>query len=513
MQNLKFQNGNVKEFTGGIKIIPILFIWLIVFVIGLTFLIYNDDELNPVKENYLLPWILATGVLLTIPSIILWYQGKFKFYNPLIFATWSYFFPAFVLGGIILSNGWSSPFFLSFIQDPKNDLPFTMLIVILGYAGLAIGYFLPVGNRLGKMIGDVLPIWNWNPEKLRLAGFILLVIGLFNTVLGYFSGVLGYQKLTEIGAFDGIIFLMTLIWLEASFLLWLLLFKRNILDLSAVFTASVLLITSLAKALYAGNRGSLLTIFIMVMLAFLMSGRRVGVKQATIGGVILVLCIILGMIYGTTFRNIKESEAQVGFEQYTENIFQTFETVSETDNLKTLELGFLSLAERLDAVSSLAVVVSNYEQLAPYEEGYGLDNNIWKDTVTFFIPRVIWQDKPLASEPRKYSELYFNYGENSFTITPMGDLLRNYGVYGVFFGMVILGMILRFLFASLVENREFSFWRTVLYFMLLTAISYESFYGSIIPYITKVGFISIVGILIVHLIINRILKTNEQHQR
>jgi hypothetical protein len=179
-------------------------------------------------------------------------------------------------------------------------------------------------------------------------------------------------------------------------------------------------------------------------------------------------------------------------------------TSRNTDSI--LQQGFYSLAERLDAVSPLAVVVSNYEDLAPYEEGYGLDNNIWKDTVTFFVPRVIWRDKPLASEPRKYGELYFNYGENSFTITPMGDLLRNFGIVGVPLGMMLLGFLLRILYQSLMENQAFSYWRTTLYFMLLTAISYESFFGGIIPYLSKVAVISVVGILVVHFSLKKAVR-------
>lgn len=500
VQNQNFGNG------GGLKLVPILMIFLIILVIGVVFLIGTSDDLGPVKQYFLIPWTLLAGVVFAAPCIYLWYLGQFKLFNPVIFAACSYFIPAFFLGGLILSNGWSEPFFLSFIQDPQKDLPFTMIIVMLGFVGLTVGYFLPFGRIAGEKIGNVLPKWEWKTEHLFTAGFILLVIGLVNTVIGYVSGVLGYQKLEEVGIFDGILFLMTLIWLEASFLLWLILFRRNKLDYKAVLTALVLVITAFAKALYAGNRGGLLTIFIMVMLAFLLSGRRITFKHGAIGATILVLCIVVGMIYGTTFRNIKESEAQIGMEQYTEHIFSTFDAVSTTDNLKTLEQGFSSLAERLDAVSSLAVVVSNYEQLAPYEESYGLDNNIWKDTLTFFIPRVIWNDKPLASEPRKYSELYFNYGENSFTITPMGDLLRNYGVPGVFLGMVFLGLLLRTLYSSLIENREFSYWRILLYFMILTAISYESFYGSILPYISKVGFISIIGIVIVNFIHKKRIK-------
>src|SRR6478672_7550330 len=173
------------------------------------------------------------------------------------------------------------------------------------------------------------------------------------------------------------------------------------------------------------------------------------------------------MIYGTTFRSVKESQEQVSIDQYATLVSNTFDKLMDQDPGTILVNGFGALAERIDAVSSLAVVVSNYEALAPYEEAWGINNNIYVDTVTFFIPRVIWPDKPVSIEPSKYADLYFNFSENSFTITPMGDLLRNFGPIGVPLGMIFLGLMLRVMYASLRENQEFSFWRTVLFFMLL----------------------------------------------
>jgi len=503
MQELISSQQHEKFSQGGIKLTPILAIWAIVFLIGMVFLIFSSDENGTAQLYFLIPWVLLLGVVISLPFIFYLYRGEFKIYNPLIYAASSYFIPAFVLGGFILSNGWSQPYFLTLIQDPQNDLPFTLIIVILGFLGLVVGFFTPLGKIAGTKLGNILPIWNWDTDKLFTATYILLAIGFVNTVFGYVSGVLGYQKIEEGGIFDGLLFLLTLMWVEATFLLWLIIFRRGKRDYKTIFSVVFILLFSLIKVLYAGNRGGLFSVFMLVMLAYFISGRKLSFKQGILGTVLLICSLLIGMIYGTTFRNIKESESRVGMEQYTENIFATFDAVVERDNLKSLEQGLSSIAERLDAVSSLAVVVSNYEQLAPYEESYGLDNNISKDIFTFIIPRVLWNDKPLASEPRKYSELYFNFGENSFTITPMGDLIRNFGVYGVFIGMLILGIILRFIYSALIENREFSYWRSVLYFMMLTSISYENFYGGIISYLTKVGIIAIIGIIIVNFVVKK----------
>ncbi len=236
---------------------------------------------------------------------------------------------------------------------------------------------------------------------------------------------------------------------------------------------------------------------ILVACAFVFSGRQIKFAHRILGGTALALAILIGMIYGTTFRNVKESEAQVSIDVYSEYILNTFDKVFEQDLGQSLGQGFTAMAERLDAVSSLAVVVSNYEKLAPFEESYGLDNNIWNDSIYFIIPRPLWQDKPVASDSHKYGDLYFNYSENSFTITPMGDLLRNFGPIGVPLGMIFLGFVIRIIYASLIENQDFSFWRTTLFYMFLTSVSYESFYGTIIPYLCRVGFISTIGLLIV----------------
>ena len=489
-------------------LIPVAGLLLLSIIGVLVLYIISSDDINPFREMYLLPWVFATGLVIASPSVYLFYKGKFDFFHPLVFAAWSYFFPAFFVGGLILASGVSEPYFLAFIDDQKYNLPLTLVYVMLGYGGLILGFYLPFGRFVGSKIENWLPKWKWDNFQLLIPGVILLALGLVNTIFAFINGILGFQKVEEIGAYDGIIFLLTLFWLEASFLLWLCVFRSERLNVNQYIIIGLLIFTSLLKAAFQGNRGSLVQIFMLIAFAFAMSGRKIKIQHRVYAVVIITLALIFGMIYGTTFRNIKQTESQVSMDEYAEYILKTFDRVGEQDISVTLEKGFSALAERVEAVSSLAVVVANYEKLKPYEESYGLDNNIYKDSVTFFIPRVIWADKPVASEPRKYGELYFDYGENSFTITPMGDLLRNFGPIGVPIGMILLGILIRMLYAALVEKQDFAYWRIVLFYMLFTSISYESFYGSIVPYMIKVGVVSVIGILIIRFFIG---KTRQVH--
>lgn len=446
---------------------------------------------------FLLPWVAGLAVVIAGPSLFLHYRGEFSFANPIVFASASYFGPAFVLGGIFLATGYSEPYFLSYIQDAEYDLPLTIVIIALGFASLALGYLVPIGSVVGRIADRLLPKADYSPQAFVLPAILLLILGVANTIFAFTVGLFGYQISTESNIYGGLIYLATLFRVEASFILWLVIFRQPKFTAITVFIIATLAVVDLGSALFAGNRGTVIQVFVVIFLAYIFSGRRFTFKHGAIGATLLTLGITIGMIYGTTFRMVKGTEARQSSEQYTENILQTFDEVGRTGTYDTVSMGLTALSERIDIVSTLAVVVSNYEKLAPYEEAYGLDDNIWTDTTTFFIPRVVWAQKPNASDARKYSDLYFNTGESSFAITPMGDLLRNYGIIGVPVGMFLLGVILRFVYSSLVHSERPPIWRAAVYFMLLTSVSYEGFYGTVIPTMFKVGFTAIVGILIV----------------
>ncbi len=492
---------------------PIAFLWgfALIFVIG--YLLIDASLNNTGTKYYLLPWIFLTGAVILAPSIYLFIKKRFDLFHPLVFAAWSYFFPAFFIGGLVLASGFSNPYFLTFIQNEEYDLPLTLVYVMLGYGGLTVGFYLPFGKKIGEFISRRLPVTNWQPEQVIKPGLLLLGLGLANTVLAFSVGLLGFQRVEEIGSFDGIIFLLTFFWIEASFLLWLVIFRTKKLNLIHYAVIAILLVTSLAKSAFQGNRGSLIQLFILVTFAFVLSGKKVLLKHKVWGGIFLLGALLVGMIYGTTFRTIKTTEEKISMDQYASNVFETFEKITDQDLGANLQRGFFALTERFENVSQLAVVVSNYETLANYESDYGLDNNIWKDSISFLIPRILWQEKPVATDPYKYGDLYFNYGENAFTLTPMGDLLRNFGPYGVPLGMILLGMFLRLIYTSLRENQEFSFWRATLFYMLLTGISYEGSFGLFIPYDIKIGLVSILGLFIIGFFIRKLRPSSQTLRR
>ncbi|MCC6327705.1 MAG: hypothetical protein IT174_04260 [Acidobacteria bacterium] len=481
-------------------LVPGLVLMISAVVISLIVFALSGDLVDSFPYLYLLPWILGLAVILAAPSVYLYQKGRLKLYDPLVFATWVYLFPSFVVGGLMLAGGWSRPWFISFIEDAHYNLPYTVVLVALGFVGLAAGYFVPLGPKIGEKIGRFLPSRDFDSSAMLVPGLGLLLLGTLNTTLAFVFGIIGYQKSEEIDPFSGTVFLTTLFWMQGSFVLWYVIFRRARVNLYSALIIGLLLTLTVARALFSGNRAALLQVFVLVILAFFLAGGKLNFRRTAIAGTLFSLCLIAGMIYGTTFRNIKGTESRVSIGQYSENITETFDHLSRFNLTDTVELALAHLALRLDTLSSVAVVVSNYEQLAPYEESYGLDNNIRKDLTTFFIPRVLWREKPVASEPRKYSDLYFDNGETSFALTPIGDLIRNFGPVGVPLGMFFFGILIRTIYRSLVEDQPMTTWRITLYFMLLMSISYEGFFAVLIPNLFKVGITATLGLVFMALI-------------
>lgn len=468
-------------------------------LLGLVVLIYSEDDLSSNDLYFLMPWVFALGIVFAIPSLLLWFKGQFSLANPLIFGTWTYLFPAFALGGFFLSMGWSDPIFLNLIQDPRTDIPYTMFIVGIGFLGLSLGYFLPLGKWTGEFIGNAIPTLKIEDRYFIIPALFLMSLGVLFTTAAFQLSKFGYQKAQEISSYDGILFLTQQFWFFGCFILWLVIFRQRPFKIAYLPLVVFLIISNLGRAFFAGNRGTMLSIFFVILLAFILSGRKLRSNQMLFGGSALAVLLFLGMIYGTSFRLIKGSEAQISAIEYVDLMRTTFEEIGKQSLVENVKNATSTLIARVDVVSTLAVVVSNYEQLKPYEEIYGLNDNITNELTTFFIPRIIWPDKPAPTDARKYSELYFNFGESSFALTTFGDLLRNFGPIGVPLGMLVIGVLLRFIWTALVVGHDPNILTYTVYFIILSGISYEGFYGSLIPTVFRYTITAVAGAFIAYI--------------
>ena len=494
----------LRDRSRGGFMVPVVIIAFIVFAALCSFVWIENDLGSLTPSFYLLPWAVLTGICVLAPSVYLFYIGKFDLFHPLVFAAWTYVFPAFVLGSLLITFGWVNPYFMSFIDDPEYNLPLTLVYIAVGFVALTAGYFLPIGQFLSDTVEKRLPKdWNWKPEQIWLPGVMLLFAGVAFNALGFVEGLLGYQRNVGFSVFDGLLFFLLFVLGEGTVLLWLAVFTAKERTFVFYLIVILLLIFLPIRMAVLGSRSSLILGLLPIAFAFTASGRKLKLHVAAIFAVIGLLAVVVGATYGTTFRNIKGSEARMGAGDYFGQVVATVDYLSTEDIGIIVEQSTEALAARIENLSSVAVVVANYEALAPYEASYGLENNILNDMYTSFIPRFVWNDKPPTSDARAYSDLYFNYGENSFAISPFGDLLRNFGPIGVPLGMLVLGIYLRLLYSTLIDTPTPAIWKKVSYFSLITIVSYEAFYATILPGAVRIIFILAISLWLVNVIASR----------
>jgi hypothetical protein len=480
--------------------------WVVAMIGILLWLFFDSDPSTPFQGSYyLLPWAVGAAVICLIPPVYLFYKGKFDIFHPLVFAVWIYILPCLVFGGVIIAFGWSSMYTYFFIDDPENSLIWSLIYVTVGYVGMVFGFALPIGKYLGQKVDRMLPNWYWSPEYTWMSGWLLIIAGTLVNIIGFLNGLLGFQKFEGVEIFDGLIFFLLIMFFEGFFLLWYALFRTPKKDASYLLTLLFLIMLIPLRMAIMGNRGSIFICLLPIAFAYIVSGQKVTVKHGFIFSGVLIVAVFIGMIYGTTFRSLKDSDTRMTASDYLGQVSITLDYISRKDFTLIMRDGWLSLADRLENLSSLAVVVSSYEKLAPYEKSYGLDNNILRDTYVSLIPRFIWTDKPLTSDSHAYSDLYFGYEGNSFAITPWGDLIRNFGPIGVPLGMMFLGIILRLIHVAVGEPREGGQWRSVSYYLLITTVSYESFYATLMPSLIRVTAVLIVTLYLSNLITRRTL--------
>jgi len=454
-------------------------------------------------RGYLLPWAALAVVVCLLPLIIESRRRSFDLYQPLVYAAWSHVLPIYVFGGFAFANGWRNGFEY-LIPTPERTLPDTMGYVCVGFLSLYAGYYLPWARRAGAALRRWLPARQWAPNVVLGPGILLIVLAIGLLILMFRVGLAGFQTTGEVGSFDAALSIgMSTIGLTATSLVWLGVFQSSRRTPMVVAGIAAAVGWVAAETFLTGRRGGLVISLVFAGAAFWLSGRRVRLKHAALIGAAGACAIVVGVLYGTTFRVVKGTEERVTFERYMALTRLTFDTIAERGLGGNAAYALLHVTGRLaEDYGDVAVIIGNYKRLEPFEAEYGLNNNIISSLGSALIPRALWPDKPLVSDPRAIGLLYFRYN-NSYAVTPIADLIRNFGPFGIPVGMAFLGFLLRVVYAALIEDQPRSIWRVTAYIVILSNVSYESFYGSIVQTVVRAAVILAVTLVGVNLVVRR----------
>jgi hypothetical protein len=433
------------------------------------------------------------GLAFFLPSIYLKSQRQFDFFHPLAYPVFTYLFPACTVGGLFLLGGYTKPWILDLLPDPDYYISLSLVYILMGFAGLIIGFMLPLGAIGGKALSRMMPCWTWSEKEVLSPGILLLLIGIGMNFWSIAVGTGGYQMRETVAIEGGLVGALMITGNLGSFLLWWSYFKRKKNNLSMHLLMLIPIAQIILNALVSGSRATIVVAALAIFAAYRFAGHHIGRRTIILFAAIGAISIIVGFGLGTTYRNIKGSEDSVSAGESLKYGLDSVQDLAKRDLLDNITDSVNGYLLRLESVSSFSVIVANYERLAPLEAQYGIDNSIWTATWTSLIPRFIWPDKPLISDARAVAALYFNFPTNSFALTIFGDLIRNFGPFGVPIGMAVLGIMLRMIHVAFLERGSTSIWRAASYFLLLSSINYEGFFGSIFPQLVRLGFGLLIG--------------------
>ena len=490
----------------------LLWVALVAFGLGLLSVGYlalslSGNTASLFEYSYLIPWILLVFVVVSIPALYLVVRRSFELFHPLVYAAWIYFIPAFVVGSLLFATGVQTSWFVELIPNPERYLPLTLIYIALGFVGLTLGFVIPLGRRIGGAIGRQLPTWDWEASDLFRPAMFLVIIGEISKLGAFANMNLGFQYTEDASTFGAMLYMFGLLSAMGSFLLWFAIFRAKRLTMRHYLIALMLLALNVYSMVLGGGKGGLFSNTVLLIAAYLFSGRRIKLQQAMLVGLLIAGALFFGVAFGTAFRQIKGNESQMSLREYLSLGSVVSDQLGRQGLTENLALSTDMLFRRMETVSQVAVFVANYEELHSAEASYGIAD-IWTMTRTAFIPRAFWPEKPYISGARGLGLLYFGSGSSSPAVTPMIDLLRNFGPIGILIGMALLGVVLRIVYSALIHGQRTSAWRSVGYYLLLSNVSYESMYGSILPVLIRVCFVLLVGAVILNVMMRRRVRVN-----
>lgn len=479
-------------------------IGLMVFavILGSLFFLGFESTLGAMERPYLVPWVIATGLTLVAPLVFLYRRGEFTLIHPLVLLTVTYLFPIFFVGGWSLVFGWSNFYYLSYVDDPEWNFQLTFAYIIIACISLSIGMLLPVGKWLGLRCGKLLPTWDFTVNELLVLGTAFLAVGIFLLVTSIDAGTTGYQglefdSLREVGSLGTF---LGMVLPASSVFLWIAFFKLERWSVLRFGLLIFLIVVGLFAGVSSGAKAGLMSGFIGILLAFVLAKRKVNVRQWFLIGFASFIILFFGFTFASSFRENKGLE-RTSVEVYYQVAINSIAAIQEEDIASQFTEFVRAFLERIEVASSLAVVVSNHEVLARYEQAYGLDNNIWQATWLGFIPRFVWSDKPVIGDNRAFNQLYLDTEWSGFAITSIGDLLRNFGPAGIPIGMFLLGFLLRVFYSALIEGGNLESWKGVLFCVVIARVNLEGFYGHIVPSSIRIAVIVALQIAVMRILV------------
>lgn len=449
---------------------------------------------SPNQEITVLAVVLGLVVLAPAVASMRFQARRLDPVHPLFFAAWAFFLPQFVMAAFLMLGGQLHSLTSWVLQDPATARIAALKMAIVGSLGLSAGYLLPAGRRIAAKCPH-LKVLDSSTTAIRPAAFLLLMLGVLGSVGAFRTGLFGYQFNLEIPMFGAMFAFVSLLAVVGQGIVWFSFFRQRRGWRLLALLAFGLVLTAVAAS---GSRGALFSAVTLVLACYLYAQERLRLRRLWKWAAMLLVGLWVGLVFGSFFRAIKIEEFGRAESMTAGDLAAiTDKSASEIGARplhETVKFGWDRLVERLDGLTALGVIVANSGALKRSEKALGIDHNIGRDFVNSLVPRFLWPEKPTVGIAEQIGWLYYGTEHTSPAVTYMGDLFRNFGWVGVFPGMFLIGLVLRTLYAWLIEGHALTGARVGIFFITNAAVGYEGLYSTYFPSLIRALVVGLAGV-------------------
>lgn len=341
---------------------------------------------------------------------------------------------------------------LPYVPVPSaSEMIIPELYAVAGFASFVAGYYSGIPQWLGRKLPRLRCSWT---RKRELAGFFgLLLIGLSFTILNVVRGRLyGSVSLTQLGinlAYQGLIDTLAGFMRIAFILAATYMFAYPGAKTVSSFMVLLFVPLQLALALIIGSKQEIVYTLLFLIVPYHYLKRRLTSFQ-------LFLFIIAGLATFpliAVYYDVIHTSSRVAFtpEYALVDIGNTAEKlfhIAKTGQLLPLTIEYF--IGRFNGIDTLTLIMSS-----PKSRG-GMRNvpSIMMLPV-FWIPRFLWPEKPILNFQEWFAREYV--GVSHYILIPamqIGELYLNFGLAGILVGMVVSGILMRFLYLYLISYEK-----------------------------------------------------------
>ena len=314
-------------------------------------------------------------------------------------------------------------------SENSDSITDALVVASLGLLALNLGYFL-TKFLLKERRSPIQFLLRISPNKESFIGWTLFLLYLLFTIFPQLSDLPSVQHIGPVAMYLslGILF-NCLIKNKLSSI-------QKILYLIA-FSFAVL------SHVFIGQLAGAVFLFILIGLIYWQEN-----KKMPLAFVMAVLLIIVALNpVKHVFRSVTENEivANLSFAERSVlfvNSIQIF--FNSGGSFYSILSSDSSTVNRFAHIASLSKVVEKTPNEVPYWMG-----ETYKPLFTFFIPRILWADKPSENSGQtfghRYSFLLPDDVTTSYNLPWITELYANFGIIGVIIGMLLIGFFFRLL--------------------------------------------------------------------